>query len=263
MNDLKAPFAHIIITGASSGIGEALALYYAQSGVRLSLTGRDAGRLGDVAERCRKKGAEVDDKIISVTDRAGMHEWLQEIDAEQPVDLLIANAGVSAGMGDKQLGETPEQVQKLFDINVNGVFNTLDPVLPRMIERGRGNVALMASIAGFRGWPGAPAYCATKAAVKIYGEGLRGAIAHTGVQVHVICPGFVKSRITAVNKFPMPMLMDANRAAKIIAKGIEKNRGRIAFPIPVLFVMWLCSALPDRLAQKILKTMPAKRAEKI
>jgi short-subunit dehydrogenase len=262
MTDLKPPFTHIVITGASSGIGEALALHYARKGVRLSLSGRDVERLKHVAERCRAKGADVRDKIISVTERERMHQWLQEIDEKSPIDLVIANAGISAGMGDMQLGETPEQVRELFDTNVYGVFNTIDPLLSRMIARGKGNVVLMASLAGFRGWPGAPAYCATKAAVKVYGEGLRGAVAHTGVKIHVICPGFVKSPMTAVNKFPMPFLMEADSAAKSIARGIEKNRGRIAFPLSAYFLMWLCNSLPDALAQKILRAMPAKETSR-
>ncbi len=263
MTALKPPFAHIVITGASSGIGEALALYYAAEGVHLSLSGRNTDRLGTVAEACRTKGAAVDEKVTDVTNRESMQEWLQEIDSERPIDLLVANAGISAGMGDSKTGEDSTQVRRLFEVNLFGVLNTIDPVLPCMIKRGRGHIALVASLAGFRGWPGAPAYCATKAAVKVYGEGLRGSIAHTGVKVHVICPGFVKSRMTAVNKFRMPMLMDAPRAAEAIAKGIGKNRGRIAFPLPMHFAMWLCASLPDVLAQKILTAMPAKDAEKI
>jgi short-subunit dehydrogenase len=126
------------------------------------------------------------------------------------------------------------------------------------MERKHGHIALMESLAGFRGWPGAPAYCATKAAVKVYGEGLRGALARSGVNVHVVCPGFVKSRMTDVNTFPMPFMVSAEKAARIIADGIEANRGRIAFPKPAHFLMWLCGSLPDGFAQRILKAMPAK-----
>jgi short-subunit dehydrogenase len=261
MTDLKPKFSHIVITGASSGIGEALALRYAAPGLRLSLTGRNPERLFGVAERCRAKGADVDEKIIDVTNREAMQDWLEEIDNECPVDLVIANAGISAGMGDEGAGETPAQVRKLFDTNLNGVLNTIDPLLPRMKVRGAGHIALMSSLAAFRGWPGAPAYCASKAAVKSYGEGLRGALWDSGVKIHVICPGFVKSRMTDVNKFHMPMLMEAPRAAEIIIRGIEANRGRIAFPLPVHFMMWLVASLPDYFAQMILKLMPAKSSE--
>jgi short-subunit dehydrogenase len=262
MTDSKPKLRHVVITGASSGIGEALAEYYAGPGIHLSLTGRESQRLRQVAGRCRAKGAQVDEKIIDVTNREGMQGWLEKIDSKRPVDLVIANAGISAGMGEGKT-ETPQQVRRLFDTNLLGVLNTIDPLIPRMIKRGRGSIALMSSLAAFRGWPGAPAYCASKAAVKSYGEGLRGALSATGVNVHVICPGFVKSRMTDVNEFQMPFIMKADKAAQIIAQGIAKNRGRIAFPFPAHFFTWVCAALPDSLAQKILKRMPKKSSGKL
>ncbi len=252
-------FKHIVITGASSGIGAALALFYAKEGVRLSLTGQNEERLEGVSIACGTKGAEVEAFVVSVTERAAMQEWLEKIDAASPVDLVIANAGISAGMGASKSGEKAEQVRRLFDVNINGVLNTIDPLLPRMIARGRGSVALMSSLAGFRGWPGAPAYTASKAAIRVYGEGLRGSLAHTGVKIHVVCPGFVKSRITDVNEFPMPLLISAERAAVIIANGITRNKGRIAFPLPTYFFVWLLAVIPDSLAGKILHGLPAKR----
>ncbi len=254
----NSQFKHVVITGASSGIGEALALGYAGPGVSLGLTGRDKTRLEAVANLCRAKGANVDAVVLCVTDRAGMEGWLLGLDNVQPIDLVIANAGISAGMGQSRDTEKPEQVRLLFDVNVTGVFNTIDPVLARMTARGYGHVALMSSLAGFRGWPGAPAYSATKAAVRSYGEALRGTLARSGVHVHVICPGFVKSRMTDVNQFPMPFIMDGERAAGIIRSGIARNKGRIAFPFSAYFPVWLLSVLPDALAAKILQRVPAK-----
>jgi short-subunit dehydrogenase len=254
----NSKFKHIVITGGSSGIGEALALYYAAAGVRLSLTGQNAERLEDVANSCRVQGAVVETALLSVTDREGMERWLIKLDEANPIDLLIANAGISAGMGASKGSEKSQQVRKLFDVNVTGVLNTIEPVIPRMVSRGHGNIALMSSLAGFRGWPGAPAYSATKAAVKAYGEGLRGALHGVGIHVHVICPGFVRSRMTDVNEFPMPFLMDAPRAASIIANGISRNAGRIAFPFPTHFLMWFLSVIPDSLATRIQRRLPAK-----
>src|SRR5262249_52840933 len=154
-----------------------------------------------------KKGAEVNEKTIDVTERDAMEKWLQQIDGERPIDLLIANAGISAGMGGSKengvekgsAGENPAQVRRIFDVNVNGVFNTIEPILPRVAAGGQGHTPLLSPPPSFRGWPGAPAYAASKAAVRIYGEGLRGAIAGGGVNIHVICPGFVETRMTAGN----------------------------------------------------------------
>lgn len=253
-------FTHVIITGASSGIGEALALGFARyPGISLGLTGRDSPRLEAVAAQARALGAAVETARINVTDARAMENWLLQRDEILPVDLVIANAGISAGTGGVLYGEKPEQVHRVFDINLTGVLNTIDPLLPRMIERGRGHVALMSSLAGFRGWPGAPAYCASKAAIRVYGEGLRGALASTGVRVSVICPGFVKSRMTDANDFSMPLIVPAEKAAHIIIAGLEKNRGRIAFPLQTYFFSWLLGALPDFIAQKILKSAPAKK----
>lgn len=247
---------HILITGASSGIGEALALDYAAPGIRLSLTGRDAVRLEAVATACRGKGAVVAASIVSVTDREGMAAWITAQDGDQPVDILIANAGISAGTGGGV--ETAEQARAIFATNLDGVLNSIHPLIPRMVERGRGQLALISSLASFRGMAGAAAYCGSKAAVRVYGEALRGDLAPRGVGVSVVCPGFVVSRITAVNRFPMPFLMGADRAARIIRAGLERNRGRIAFPWPTYAVSWLLGVLPPGLVDVILARAPRK-----
>jgi NADP-dependent 3-hydroxy acid dehydrogenase YdfG len=255
----NSKFKHIVITGASSGIGEALALHYAAPGVRMTLNGRqNEERLANIANKCRDRGADARAKILCVTDRAKMKNWLEQADDALPVDLLIANAGISAGMGSSKSGEKAEQTRQLFDINLGGKLNTIEPLLPRMITRQAGHIALMSSLAGFRGWPGAPAYSASKGAVRLYGEALRGALGGTGVKIHVICPGFVKSRITDVNDFPMPFLMEADRAAIIIANRIAKGRGRIAFPWPVYFAARCLSAIPDSLASRLQRALPTK-----
>lgn len=259
-HDLSSPKV-ILITGASSGIGEALALRYAQDGVKLILSGRDAVRLESVASRCREFGADVDAQVINVTNREAMAAWIIAADEAQAIDLVIANAGISAGTGGVLHGEPPEQVRHVFDVNLNGVLNTIEPILPRMMARGFGQVAIMSSLAGFRGFPGAPAYGGSKAAVRVYGEALRGAVRACGVSVNVVCPGFVRSRMTAVNKFPMPFLMDVEKAAKIITKGLARDKSRISFPLPVVFSVWLLALLPDRVSQILLRLTPTKVQE--
>lgn len=248
----------ILITGASSGIGQALALRYAAEGVFLALSGRDEDRLMAVANGCRALGAEVDVAVLDVTDRGMMDDWITDVDDSHPLDLVIANAGISGGTGGVMNGEPVDQARVIFDVNLTGVLNTVGPILPRMIARGAGQIALMASLAAFRGFPGAPAYSASKGAVRFYGEALRGAVRDTGVKINVVCPGFVRSRMTAVNDFPMPFLMEADQAADVIANGLSRNRGRIAFPWPVHLSSWFLSVLPDSLCQILLRRLPAK-----
>ena len=247
---------HILITGASSGIGEALALHYAGPGVLLSLLGRNTARTADVAARCQAAGATVVATSLDVQNRDAMTAWMSARDAAQPLDLVIANAGVSAGSGGA--GESAEQTHQIFSINVTGLLNTVLPIIDRMRARKRGHIALMSSIAGFRGLPSAPAYCASKAAIKVWGEGLRGSLARDNVGVTVICPGFVVSRISERNRFPMPFLMSAARAAQIIAAAISANKGRIAFPLPMAFMAWIMTTLPDALIGAITARLPHK-----
>jgi short-subunit dehydrogenase len=247
----------ILITGASSGIGAALARHYAAEGVGLTLGGRHAGRLSAVAAACRAAGADVNEAIVDVTDRAAMERWIAEADSRRAVDLVIANAGISAGTADGL--EKPEQVRAIFAVNVDGAFNTVLPLLRAMRQRRRGQIALMSSLASFRGFPGAPAYCASKAALRVWGEGLRGDLIKSGIVVSVICPGFIVSPMTAGNPFPMPMLMGADQAAGIIRRGLARGSARIAFPLPVYAGAWLLGTLPPALTDSWLRRLPKKR----
>lgn len=246
----------ILITGASSGIGEALAHAYAGPGIFLALAGRDAARLAAVAAVCREHGARVVTSTTDVTDRAGIAAWIETIDGETPLDLVIANAGISAGTGGA--GESADQARRILATNIDGVLNTVLPVVPRMTARGRGQIALMSSLASFRGFPGAPAYCASKAMVRIWGEALRPELAHHGVRLSVICPGFVVSRMTSVNTFPMPLLMPADRAAAIIKRGLARNKARIAFPWRMYALTRLLAALPSFVIEPLLARLPRK-----
>lgn len=255
----------ILITGASSGIGEALAAAYATHGVYLALCGRDAERLDEIRQRCRNKGAMLDARVIDVTDAAAIADWITEIEAERPLDLVVANAGVSAGTGGGR--ERAAQARNVLAINVDGVMNTVLPAFEAMLARTpvradgkRGQVAIMSSLAAFRGIPGAPTYCASKAAVRIYGEAMRGELHHSGIEVNVICPGYIRSRMTARNKFPMPMLMDADRAARKIKRALRRNKARIAFPLTMYWLARLIAGLPIALTDPLLRKLPKKEA---
>jgi len=246
---------HIFITGASSGLGAALALEYAAAGIHLSLHGRNAARLEQVAVRARQKGAEALIHTGDVTDAADMETWLQSRDRNKEIDLVIANAGISGGTAQ---GENAKQVASIFATNVTGVFNTVQPAVAIMTKRKRGQIAIISSLASFRGFPGAPAYCASKAAVRVYGEGLRGEMAAHNVAVNVICPGFVKTPMTDVNPFPMPFLMSAEHAARIIRHGLAINRARIAFPWQVYLFIRFLTSLPQPLMDFIATRTPKK-----
>jgi short-subunit dehydrogenase len=246
----------ILITGASSGIGEALARLYAGPGIALALSGRDAGRLEAVAAACRAAAAEVRSTVVDVTDRSAMDRWTTEVDDAAPLDLVIANAGIGAGTGAGI--ESEAQTRAVFAVNLEGALNTVLPLIPRFVARRRGQIALVSSLAAFRGFPGAPSYCASKGALRIWGEGLRGDLRSHGIEVSVICPGFVATRMTARNRFRMPLLMPADRAAAIIRKGLARDKARIAFPFPTYVGAWLLGVLPPGLTDPLLRRMPKK-----
>ncbi len=140
-----------------------------------------------------------------------MAAWLLEVDEAYRLDLVIANAGTS---GLEKGEDDPTRV--IFKANLDGLLKTLEPIIPRMLERGRGHLALMSSLAAFRGFPTAPAYAASKAAVKNDGEGQRPLYRRRGLAVSVICPGFVRTPMTAVNTAPMPFILESDQAAAII-----------------------------------------------
>jgi short-subunit dehydrogenase len=251
---------HVLITGASSGIGAALARAYARPGATLSLAGRDRSRLSDVAMSCRQRGATADESACDVGDRSAMESWIETRDRALALDVVIANAGISAGTGGGH--EPPDQTRRIFATNIDGTVNTVLPAVACMRPRRRGQIAIISSLAGYRGMPGAPAYSASKAAIKVWGEGLRGALARDGISVSVVCPGFVVSGITRVNRFPMPFLMDADRAARVIVDGLAHDKGRIAFPWPMAALAWLGATLPNILADLITRSLPSNEHER-
>lgn len=247
---------HILITGASSGLGAALAEAYAGPDVRLSLAGRDAARLAAVGATCSALGAQTETSVFDVTEAQATADWVREADRAAPLDLLIANAGISAGTGGG--GETATQARQIFAVNLDGVANTVLPAMELMQPRGRGQIAIISSIAGFIGFPGAPAYCASKAAVRVWGESLRGDLAGSGLRVSVVCPGFIRTPMTDRNPFPMPFLMGPEKAAGIIVSRLARNHARISFPWPLYAAVRTLGALPPGLRDRLLRGAPRK-----
>ena len=236
-------FRCIVITGASSGIGEALALDYAAHGIALGLSGRDSGRLGKIAEACRARGATVRADTIDATDRVAMADWLTAFDETQPVDLLIANAGVSLSQNDPAL-EKFDAVRRTMAVNFDGVLNTVEPLAGRMAACRHGQIGLMSSLAAFFGRPSSASYSASKAAVRVWGESIRFPLAKDNVGVSVICPGYVESRMSDSLTGAKQFLVSASRASQIIRHGLARNHARIAFPLALKAAVWLGNLLP-------------------
>jgi short-subunit dehydrogenase len=251
----------VLITGASSGLGRALALALAAPGAKLFLGGRDAARLAEVAREAAALGAEAETAWVDVQDRAGMAEW---IEAAAPLDLAIANAGISGGTGG--VSEPEAQVRKIWDVNVLGVLNTVFPAAVAMQRQPagaggrRGSVVIVASVASFIAAPNAPAYCASKAAIRFWGEAMAPSLRAQGVQLTVACPGYIRTPMTARNAFPMPGLMTPEVAAAKILRAVRLGRVRTTFPWWLGLAARLLSALPPRALGALLGRARAKAA---
>jgi len=231
-----------LITGASSGLGRALALELAAPGVRMVLGGRDGMRLADTARAAAAAGADVHSRELDVTDSLPMANWVQSEDTIQAFDLVIANAGVSGETGAP--GERAGQSEWIYRVNVLGILNTVEPLLPAMRGRGRGQIGLVSSIAGFRGSPHGVAYAGSKSAVIAQGQGWREALAASGIGVTVICPGYIRTAMTDRHAFRMPFLMEPDVAARRIIAALIANKGLVVLPWPLPIVAWLFRALP-------------------
>lgn len=243
---------NILITGASNGLGAALAQHYAAPDTCLALIGRDENRLEQISQACTALGATVHTASINVSDKDALKQWLDKFDNEYPLDLAIANAGVTHMLSKQGSGEELADIEQVLDTNLYGVIYTLHPLIERMRARKCGQLVIISSLAAWRGMPITPAYCASKSAVKAWGESLRGWLAPEGVLVNVVCPGFVKTDLS--DQFPgtRPSMISTEQAALIIAKGLERNKAVIAFPFPLTWGMWFVSVLPFPMASYFL-----------
>ncbi len=235
----------MVITGASSGIGEALALRYAREGARLALLGRSPERLEAVAAACRRTAADVRTATIDVRSREELRAWLEAFDAEAPVDLLIANAGVLVGTSTDGALESVDDSYALLETNVLGVINTIYPLLDRMMSRGSGQIGIVASVAAFVPLPDSPSYCGSKAALLNYGRALRHLVRSRGVSVSVICPGYITTPMLQQETGWKPFEVSVERAAELIQRGLSRKRAVIAFPFPLALAARIGGLLPD------------------
>jgi len=243
----------IIITGASSGLGGALAQLYAAPGRTLGLIGRNEERLSGVAALCRQAGAEVLAATLDVGDADALGAWLSGFTRTAPADLVIANAGTSAGPAAGTMTEGLALASRQVKTNLLGVINTIEPLLPALIERGAGQFAVIASVAGYRGLPYSPAYSASKAGARIYGEAIRALLAPAGIAVTVVCPGFFASPMTNRFKGKTPFLLSLDRTAAIVKQGIDRRQRRVGFPLPLVLALRFADLLPAGIGDAILR----------
>lgn len=220
----------IFLTGASSGIGEALAVALASRGAVLGLVARRQEMLKDLASRCEKAGGKAKVLAADVTDAAAISEAANSFRKEfGKIDILIANAGIG-GNDDKTRGYDPESVKKVVDINLLGAVNAIYAVVPDMIERGSGQLVAISSLAGFRGLPKSAAYSASKAGMTAFFESVRLDVANKGVSVTIIQPGFIRTPLTSGRANKMPFLMELDDAIPHFVNAIEKRKRFAAFP---------------------------------
>lgn len=229
-NGPRKSFKSVLITGASSGLGAALAVAFAKPGVNVAITGRNVDRLRQVEKDCVARGATVTLGVLDVVDTKTMQDFVSKVDDEHPIDLVIANAGITGFSESKD--ESYTALQSFVDVtnsNVIGVGNTILPIIPRMCARRKGQVAIMSSMSGWFPFQAAPDYGASKAFVTTYGRSLRKYLASFSVGMSVITPGFVRTALlNNGEKYPMEIGID--EATPIMVDGLERNAGIIAFP---------------------------------
>ena len=220
----------ILLTGASSGIGEGLAIAFAKRGATLGLVARREDLLRDLAIRCETAGGIARVFPADVTDAGAMQKAGEELRGEfGHIDILIANAGIG-GNNSETRALRPDAVKKVIDINLLGAVNSVYAVLPQMLERGSGHLVAIASLAGIRGLPKSAAYSASKAGMIAFFESVRLDIQHRGVDVTIIQPGFIKTPLTSGRENKMPFLMELDDAIPLFIKAIEQKKKFAAFP---------------------------------
>jgi short-subunit dehydrogenase len=220
----------VFLTGASSGIGEALAVALAKKGAILGLLARRKELLEKLAKDCEAAGGSARVFACDVTNEADVLNAADDFFAEfNRIDILIANAGIGGNDAETRALK-PLAVKKVIDINLLGAVNSVHAVLPRMLERGSGQIVAISSLAGFRGLPKSAAYSASKAGMTAFFESVRLDVKHLGVDVTIIQPGFIRTPLTSGRSSKMPFLMDLDAAIPLFIKAIEKKKKFAAFP---------------------------------
>jgi len=247
----------VVISGASSGLGRQMAIDYSKNNAvsKLILLGRSEQKMGQTLSMLSPKLCE--HYCFDVVNLAEFSKIMSHILQNNKIDIAIANAGVSAGtLGG---GESLEQINTLISTNINGVVGLITPVIEQMIHnKSGGKICIISSIAGLVSLPSSPSYSASKSFVKVYGDSIRAELKKHNIQVSVICPGYIKTPMTAVNKFKMPLLMSVEFASQKIIKAIETGVGFVVFPFTMFAVVKLLGILPYKMRDFILGKLPKK-----
>ena len=245
----------IFITGASSGIGESMARFYASQGVPLGLVARRADFLHRLADELEPRPAVYP---LDVRDAAALKSAAADFTDRFGVpDVVIANAGVSRGTL-TEMADDLKVFQEVFDINVMGMVNTFHAFVEPMKQQKRGTLVGISSVAGFRGIPGGGAYSASKAAAIRYCESLRVELRSDGISVVTICPGYIKTPMTAVNKFKMPFLIDVDEAVVRFARAIDAKTSFTVIPWSMGVAARVLRVVPNWLYDRVFSRMPRK-----
>ncbi|MGC4116952.1 MAG: SDR family NAD(P)-dependent oxidoreductase [Myxococcales bacterium] len=245
----------ILVTGASGGIGAAIAEHVAAPGVRVALFARRRDQLEAVAGKVQQKGAEALVLVGDVADLASVEKAWGELVAKwgSSLDFAYLNAGTGGVFPLKKF--KAERVRHIFEVNVLGVVNWLHFLLPPMLEARRGTIVGVSSLAAQRGGPGAGAYSASKAAVTNLLESIRLEARRSNVRVCTVEPGFVRTDMTAANKFPMPFMVEPAEAARVICRGAQCGCSMIRFPWPLQAGMALMRWMPNWLYDRVSGSM--------
>ncbi len=241
----------VFLTGASSGIGEGLAVALAKRGAVLGLAARRKEQLEDLADRCKVANGWARVFPLDVTDEIAVANAASDLRKEfGHIDILIANAGIG-GNDEETRSYTPQAVKKVIDTNLLGAVNAVHAVVPQMIERGEGHIVAISSLAGFRGLPKSAAYSASKAGMTAFFESVRLDVKHKGVDVTIIQPGFIKTPLTSGRANKMPFLMELDDAIPHFIKAIEKKKPFAAFPWQLATIVRAGKFMPSWMYDRI------------
>ena len=247
--------AHAWITGASTGLGRALALKLSREGWHITATARDAEKLEALALESPKRNVEA--LPLDVTDRSSVSDAVGRLAGDRPIDLAVLNAGTHSEVHVAKL--SADTFRGLVELNLMGTVNCLEAILPPMLERRSGHIAIVASVAGYRGLPTAAAYGMTKAGLINMAEALQPELAQHGIKLQIVNPGFVRTPLTDRNTFNMPFLMEADAAAEAFHRGLMSDRFEIVFPRRFAYLMKLLRLLPNTLALRLTGRLVASR----